>query len=81
MNKEPIIIIKPWLAAPLGGHRDIVERMLNLGANDYNRSMVVAAGGGHRDIVERMLNLGANDYNRPWPMRLEEVIEILLKGC
>ena len=37
--------------------------MLNLGANDYNRAMALAAQGGHRDIVERMVNLGANDYN------------------
>ena len=40
--------------------------MLNLGANDYNEAMEVAAREGHRDIVERMLKLGANDYN--WAM-------------
>ena len=63
--------------AASGGHIDIVDRMIELGANDYNRAMWSAAGGGfsdgsfedgifpqnHIDIVKRMLELGANNYN------------------
>lgn len=39
-------------SAARGGHRDIVDLMLQLGATDYNWAMASAASGGHRDIVE-----------------------------
>jgi ankyrin repeat protein len=34
------------------GHRDIVERMLQEGATDYDTAMILAAENGHPDIVE-----------------------------
>lgn len=46
-----------------GGHIELVNSMLKLGANDYNWTLVYAARGGHMEIIKLMLNLGASDYN------------------
>ena len=59
-------------AAAFRGNRDVVERMLELGADDYDEAMRWAAGGGNREIVERMLELGSEtmtSYNYDWAMR------------
>jgi ankyrin repeat protein len=50
-------------ASEIGDMR-IVERLLELGANDYSRATIRAAQGGHIEIVEKMLELGANSYNQ-----------------
>jgi hypothetical protein len=66
-----------------GGHGDIVNQMLQLGARDYNLTMARAAEGGHQDIVNQMLRLGATDYN--WAMAEaarwghQEIINQMLK--
>ncbi len=44
--------------AALGGHMKIIELMLDLGADDYNRAMAFAAKGGRMDIVNFFLNKG-----------------------
>lgn len=49
--------------AAKGGHQDIVEHMLELGATDYGETMMWAAEGGQRKIMERMIELGATHYN------------------
>jgi ankyrin repeat protein len=59
-NFEPNEIL---IYAAQHGYNQLVERMLEEGANDYNWAMESAAFGGHRDIVERMLEVGATDYN------------------
>jgi ankyrin repeat protein len=51
-------------AAAEGGQREVVEFMIELGADDYNKAMVLAAWGGHKEIVKMMLELGAKNYNR-----------------
>ena len=38
--------------AALGGHIEIVELMLSLNANAYNRALSEAALGGHQEIVD-----------------------------
>lgn len=45
------------------GHIQMVKRLLQLGARDYNSGMKAAAQGGHRDIVHLMVDNGAKDYN------------------
>ena len=46
-----------------GGHLDIVNQMIKLGADNYNTALTRAAGNGHQDIVSRMVTLGAKDYD------------------
>lgn len=48
------------------GHRDIVNIMIDMGADNYNWAMAAAANGGHDDIVDQMMILGGNSYN--WTM-------------
>ena len=48
--------------AAVGGHNEIIEWMLRLGATDYTRAMIKAARGGYKDIVQWMLDLGAKDH-------------------
>jgi hypothetical protein len=43
------------VCAATGGHRNIVELMLQKGATDYNLAMARAAKGGHTDIVDLLL--------------------------
>ena len=49
-------------AAGAGGHREIIEILLERGATDYNETMATAAYKRKPEIVEMMLNLGADDY-------------------
>ena len=51
-----------WAAK--GGHLNIVQLMLDKGADNFNWAMNSAAAGGHRDIVQLMLDKGANDFKR-----------------
>jgi len=51
------------ISAAEEGHRDLVERMIELGATDFNTTMAWAARGGHMDIIERMIELGATNFN------------------
>lgn len=46
-----------------GGHEDIVQSMLELGADDFNKTMIKAARGGHKKIVDLMIEKGATDFN------------------
>ena len=69
------------MEAAKGGHKDIVERMLELGATNYNRSMSQAAEGGRKEIVEMMLVKGATDYDRAMIMAAKgghtEIVEMV----
>lgn len=49
--------------AAKGGHEDIVQMMLEKGADNYDDTMAYAALGGHLNIVDWMLWLGARDHN------------------
>src|SRR3990172_8485493 len=53
-----------------GGHRDLVNLMIEHGAYDWNGGLVSACKGGadcghcpHRDFVDFMIQKGANDWN------------------
>ena len=50
-----------WAAE--GGHRDIVELMIEKGATNFDWPLCYAARGGHRDIVELMIEQGASYLN------------------
>tara|TARA_R110001599_G_scaffold348704_1_gene576198 strand:- start:112 stop:753 length:642 start_codon:yes stop_codon:yes gene_type:complete len=50
-----------WAAK--GGHIDIVQLMLDKGANNYNTIMRFASENGHIDIVQLMLDKGADNFN------------------
>jgi hypothetical protein len=46
-----------------GGHRDLVELMIDKGADLWDEGLVAACRGGHRDLVEWMIDKGADDWN------------------
>ena len=50
--------------ACLGGHRDLVDVMIEKGAHEWNWGLNRALFGGHRDLVDLMIIKGANDWNR-----------------
>jgi hypothetical protein len=60
------ILNQSLVQASVGGHGDIVNQMLQRGANEYNWAMLGAAQGGHLDIVNQLIKRGANEYN--WAM-------------
>jgi ankyrin repeat protein len=46
------------------GHQVIIEYLVSLGVNDFNKIMCLAAEKGHRDFVEYLVSKGANDFGR-----------------
>ncbi len=46
-----------------GGNKEIVELLLDKGANDFNKGLAHACYGGHKEIVELMLDKGATNFN------------------
>ena len=69
-------------SAARGGHMEIVELMLTLGADDYDWAMSSAAEGGHLKIVKLMLTRNADDYNTAMSSAAGgghmEVVELML---
>ena len=49
--------------AAKGGHKELVEKFISLGANEWNWGMRGAAEGGHEDLVEKFISLGANEWS------------------
>ncbi len=49
--------------ACIGGHLDIVNLMVKLGANHFNWGLHYACCGGHLDLVNLMIKSGANNFN------------------
>ncbi len=45
------------------GHKNIVELLLNKGANDFDSGLVNACYSGNREIIDLMLSKGADDFN------------------
>ena len=62
LGPGPRIYNNALAGAARGGHREIVNRMLELGATNYDWAMAAATGGNHYAIVKQMLSLGATDY-------------------
>ena len=46
-----------------GGHRDLAQFMIDLGADEWNRGLESACEGGHHEIVQWMMDLGATHWN------------------
>ena len=46
-----------------GGHMDIVNLMIEKGADRWNSGLVYACSGGHIAIVKLMIEKGANQWN------------------
>ena len=70
MKKEPLashIKRKKWNDALYEackiGNKEIVEMMIEKGANDWNYALIGACKGGNKEIVELMIEKGANDWN------------------
>jgi hypothetical protein len=64
--KNKILALHPedaMFRAAGGGYKDIVELMINKGANHFRGTMEIAAGGGYKDIVELLIAHGANSFN------------------
>ncbi len=51
------------IGAVLGGHLELVQLMLDKGANNYNAGLEGAAWGGHLELVQLMLDKGATDLD------------------
>ena len=51
------------VGAAAGGHKELVQLMLDKGANNYNDGLAFAALVGHMDIVQLMLDKGADPNN------------------
>ena len=49
--------------ACLGGHRDLVDLMIEKGADNWNWGLYSACLGGHRDLTVLMISKGANHWN------------------
>ena len=62
LSERPLFYDAALYTAALPGHKKIVEKMLKLGATDYNFALEMAARGGHIDIVKLLLAKGANNY-------------------
>lgn len=52
------------IRASLIGRRNLIERMIKLGASYFNEAMISAARGGHLDIVKDMIVIGSNDFDK-----------------
>ena len=51
------------VGAAAGGHKELVQLMLDKGANNYNDGLACAALGGHMGLVQLMLDKGADPNN------------------
>ena len=45
------------------GHLDVVQFMIDKGANDWNQAMLSAAENGYTEIVQLMIEKGADDWD------------------
>ena len=45
------------------GNKEIVELMIEKGANDWNKGLYGACEGGNKEIIELMIEKGADDWN------------------
>ena len=56
--------MRQWKQQLLNGHLNIVELMLEKGADDFNDAMAMAAFSGQVHIVRLLLDHGATNYNQ-----------------
>jgi ankyrin repeat protein len=63
ISTHPDVYNTPMACAAQGGYQEIVNQMLQLGANDYDLSLIKAAFGGQHQMIDQMLQLGAHDYD------------------
>ena len=47
-----------------GGNKEIVEMMIEKGADDWNEGLIIACYEGNKEIVELMIEKGADNWNR-----------------
>jgi len=47
------------MGAALGGHLELVEFFIEMGANDWNSGMTGAARGRHKELVKFFISKGA----------------------
>ncbi len=58
----------------IGGYRDLVDLMIEKGANNWNECLYGACKRGHRDLVDLMIEKGANNWS--WSLGvLEELVK------
>ena len=53
-----------YVVACYDGHVEIVEMMIQKGANDWNRGLHSACQGGHIEVVKMMIQKGAGNWYR-----------------
>lgn len=49
--------------AARGGHKELIDYFIGLGANNYNHGMAQAAAGGQLNIIDYMISKGANKFD------------------
>jgi len=64
LKKGRIIGIGGLYEACKHGHIDIINILIENGANRYHVGLEAACEGGHMDIVNMMINKGANNWDR-----------------
>ncbi len=64
MNKDVQFWNDMMYGACLGGHMEIVNFMIEKGADNWNGGLYEACLGGHMEIVKLMIEKGADDSNR-----------------
>ncbi len=66
-----------------GGHKEIIELMIEKGASNFNQGLSHACSGGHIEIVELMISKGANDFARGLKVACnhnhKDIISLMLK--
>jgi hypothetical protein len=66
-----------------GGHKKIVEQMIELGATNWNLGLKGACHRGHKEIVDLMIERGATDWNEGLYWACEgghkEIVELMIE--
>ena len=47
-----------------GGHKEIIQLMIEEGIYSWNYGLLGACEGGHKEIIQLMIEKGARDWNR-----------------
>ena len=54
------------IIAAKGGYMEIIQLMIDKGANNWNKGLHVACKEGHLEIAKLMIDRGATNWNEMW---------------
>ncbi len=64
MNSDDAYWSLGMAGAARGGHKELIDYSISLGATDYNHAMSQAAAGGHLNIIDYMISKGASEFGQ-----------------